>query len=326
MTMQPIETKPKKKRTLKSVEAALKPKVYVPSTDDAREELRKLMLQHASATKASVGMMHMSRDRKNRETGEVLACRLPEDTALRIQEAAKGAKHDADLLKTPIRRELRKLDIYEHFLKDVFGFAEVTCGYLASEVDFAKCVKPSQLRMFCGMAVINGRLVRRQKGVKSAYNANLRTRLYQAFTALWKNCARLGVTTKYLDVWMGAKHRELSRPDIVDGKVERNGKKVSIKGIAHSKGWHKACDVFLEDLYIIGRTLAGLPVWPSFYAAKLGYEHGGKISVNAPKLLTLDEAKALIGFTGSVPRGEVEAGVLDAPEVDDEDGDIELEE
>lgn len=318
MTMQPIETKSKKKRTLKAVAKALKPSIYVPSTDDPKEEIRKIMLQHHAATKASVGLKHMSTDRKNEETGEVIKCRLPEDTALVLQEAGKRAKADANALKTPIRRELRKLPIYTEFLKDVFGFGEVVSGYIASDIDFHKCVKPSQLKRFCGMAVINGKLERRTKGQKNAYNANMRTRLFQAFSAMWKNAAKEGVTTKYLEIWRNTKHRELSRPEVINGKVERNGKMVSAKGIAHKKGWHKACDVFLEDLYMMGRALEGLEVWPSYYAAKLGYEHGGKISVNAPKRLTVDEAKELIGFVGGQP---VAHPVVDEGEHDEVFGD-----
>lgn len=51
----------------------------------------------------------------------------------------------------------------------------------------------------------------------------------------------------------------------------------------------------LVQQHIVWRTLEGLEVWPSYYAAKLGYEHGGKISVNAPRKLTVEEAIALVG-------------------------------
>jgi hypothetical protein len=54
-------------------------------------------------------------------------------------------------------------------------------------------------------------------------------------------------------------------------------------------------------MYTIARTLEGLPVWPSYLAAKLGYMHGGKICINEPKVLTLEEAKAAIGYVGSTP-------------------------
>ncbi len=56
-------------------------------------------------------------------------------------------------------------------------------------------------------------------------------------------------------------------------------------------------------------------MWPSYYAAKLGYEHGGKVCVEAPKMITVDEALALVGNVGPVPRS---APVLyEDPEEDD---------
>lgn len=64
----------------------------------------------------------------------------------------------------------------------------------------------------------------------------------------------------------------------------------------------KMLDVFLEDLYVVWRALEGLPVWPDWYAGKLGYSHGGKIRVDAPKMLTLEEAKALVGDPGGRAR------------------------
>jgi hypothetical protein len=79
-------------------------------------------------------------------------------------------------------------------------------------------------------------------------------------------------------------------------------------GHAHSYGWHKAADILLEDLYVVWRALEALPVWPSYYAAKLGYEHGGApvdkvegyFKNAAPKMLTVEDAKRLVGISSSV--------------------------
>jgi len=65
-------------------------------------------------------------------------------------------------------------------------------------------------------------------------------------------------------------------------------------GFAHSKGWHAAADVLVEDMYIVWRAQLGLPVWPDYHAAKLGYSHNGKICVDAPRTMTLEEAKAFV--------------------------------
>jgi hypothetical protein len=89
---------------------------------------------------------------------------------------------------------------------------------------------------------------------------------------------------------------------IVDNETGKQiGEVRSAKKFIHDAGRRKATDVFLEDLYTIGRTLEGLPVWPSWYAAKLGYKHGGKVCVNAPTELTLEQAKELVGDVGAIP-------------------------
>jgi hypothetical protein len=200
--------------------------------------------------------------------------------------------------------------------------------------------KVSNIRRFCGLAVFDGRLERRSKGQKNKYNAQLRTRLYQFFTGMRKNTSRFtvcdkhaavrlktsdpvfkefreatlnckacqktefpnGVTTKYLDIWNDYKHRmaHSARVDVEANTID--GKKGAKKKI-DSTGWHKAADVFIEDLYIVWRALEGLPVWPSYQAAKLGYEHGGKICVTEPRLLTFEQAIEIVGDVGARPAG-----------------------
>lgn len=267
------------------------------ATGDPREELKKLVKQHRALIRTSVSITHMASDRTNRETGETIPCNLPLD----IQEQLKGVaqeavKKRATHLETAMLQQLRQVPIYDRFLKHVFGVGPVVAAYLVSEIDIHRSVKSSALRRFCGLAVINGRLERRAKGVKSSFSSELRTRLYQMFSSMWKNGRGKGRTCKYLEVWTNSKHRKLQTA--VDDKVNNGVKEVSAQGYAHSYGWHKAADVFIEDLYMVWRALEGLPVWPSYYAAKLGYEHGGKISVNAPKTLTVEEALAVVGEVG----------------------------
>ena len=117
-----------------------------------------------------------------------------------------------------------------------------------------------------------------------------------------------------MQIWNDVKHRELSA-----GRT---------KAHSDSKGWHKAADVFLEDLYIVWRAMEGLDIWPSYYAAKLGYMHGGKISVNAPTRMTVEDALAVVGYVGgvtldrkmvwSVPVEAPEESAMVEPELEDE--------
>ena len=318
-TIDSILNEPKLPKAIKGLK---KKRVAVPSTNDPRLELRKIVQQHRAHTKTAVSIEHMSSNRKNRETGEIIACRLAEDTQSELHAVVKSVRHKSSTLESAMLRELKKIPIYNEFFAKVFGVGPVVAAYFITEVDICKATKTSNLRRFCGMAVINGHLERRASGPKciggaGTYNATLRTVLFQCFTAMWKNknktskARALGTTSKYLEIWQNTRERTFSHPSFdakantvesIDTATGTIRIQKGAAGHAFKKGWHKAADVLLEDLYIVWRTLEGLPVWPSYYAAKLGYEHGGKISVNAPKNLSLAEALQLVGNVGPVPR------------------------
>ncbi len=321
----------------------------LPASTNPKLELQRLVQAHVALTKSAVAIEHMASDRKNRTTGAVIPTRIPADVAARMLGNKKdpdgsmsvvALRREASKLETPMLRQLRQLPIYQLFLSKVYGVGPIVAAYLCSDISIhdrvdpqtqlLKALKPSGIRMFCGMAVINGRLVRRVAGEKNKYNASVRTRLFQMFSAMAKNAAKKvegrphGTTSKYLDIWQNIKHRELSseRVNVATNKwidntgVERGGARAH----AHSKGWHKACDVFLEDLYIVWRAIEGLPVWPSYYAAKLGYEHGGRICVNAPKMLSVEEALAIVGDVGGTAASAlIEVDAPSSGELDDEE-------
>lgn len=320
MTVEKIEKAMKKTR---------KAERAVPVHADPLDELRRLVRQHAAIVRSAVSVHNQRTDKKNRETGAVIPCRLPADARAALEVAENGLKAQATEVESLMTAQLKQVPIYKTFLSKVYGCGPVVAAYLCAEIDIrdrpnGKALKPSSLRLYCGLAVIDGRLVRRERGVVAKYNANMRTRIFQMMMSMFKNAARKtkdrpnGSTSKYLDVWANTKHRVLSSERVHDGKlVAGSGKVVSAKGHAHSMGWHKAADVFLEDLYIVWRAMEGLPVWPSYYAAKLGYEHGGRICVNAPKLISVEEALDMVGNVGGQPARVPVA--IDAPELDDED-------
>lgn len=284
----------------------LRKRATTPSSDDPREELRRLVMQHKALTKNAVALTNMVTDKKALQDivrdgvvvfkkGDAIKSRIPSDVQEQAKTFAKEVfAREADKIKGQMLRELRKIPVFQLFLSRVFGVGPVIAAYLVAEIDIRRSIKPSALRRFCGLAVIDGRLERRQKGEKAKFSTEMRTRLYQAFTAMAKNAVLHGKTTKYMEIWEGARHRKLQMADAAGKVVNGQGREVSAKGYAYSYGWHKAADVLIEDLYVVWRAIEGLEVWPSYYAAKLGYEHGGKISVNAPKLLTVEEALATV--------------------------------
>lgn len=341
---------------------ARRKRVEVPSCDDPKAELKRLVTQHKAYTRKAAAIEAMVRDRVSRQLKDddgnpvTILANVAEDKRVEALALVKSFRHAASELESAITRELRKVPVYQHFLSEVFGMGPVVSAYLIATIDIQKATKPSNLRRFCGLAIIGGRLERPTRGVKLGYCAELRTRLFQVHMAMWKNAAKftaceahdavrppgnasravkdqfraltlpcvnchatnypLGKTSKYLDIWLGYKHRMAHSERVTDDRIVRllcdkkdthvltplegNGADASAKGFIHSTGWHKSADVLIEDLYIVWRALEGLPVWPSYYAAKLGYQHRGKITVQA-RMLTLEEALDVIGDVGGRP-------------------------
>jgi hypothetical protein len=262
-------------------------------------------------------MHHMGSDRTH-ETGEVIPCLLPVDGVGGRDEvllASKNQKDAADKLTSVIEKELRKLPIYTEFLSKVYGMGPLTAGYLVAYIDIHRAEKPSQLQRYCGLAVIDGHFERRNGGPKfdaqgartdgtGTFNQELRTRVWQSFASMYKTAGGDTPTkqSKYLDVWRNTKSRALLRA--VDGKVESNGKDVSAKGFASSKGWHAAAQLFIYDLYLVWRALEGLPSWTTWYDWARGYEHGrGPLPrENTPRMLTCAEALEIVGYVGKTTK------------------------
>src|SRR6185312_15610752 len=90
---------------------------HVSSSENPREELRKLVQQHRALTKTSVAIMNMASDRKNHKTGEMIKCRLPEDVQAAFKELSKNvAKKKAKTLESAMLSELKKIPVYKLFL------------------------------------------------------------------------------------------------------------------------------------------------------------------------------------------------------------------
>lgn len=288
--------------------------VHVPSDDDPRTELRRLVKQHRNMIKSATAISNMRTDREIRQgprAGEIIKCPLPDDIRADMKLTVSAIKLAASALKSSMEKELRKIPIWTTLLSKMYGMGPVVGAYLVAEIDIHKSVKISQLRRFCGLAVINGRLERPEKGAVNRYNAQMRVRLFQLMTGMWKNAAqhvdketgevtRGATTTKYLEVWRNAWHRG-QHDERFDADANMWGDRKAGKLVVLRRAMWKACDVFLEDLYIVWRALEGLDVWPSYYTAKLtaGYEHGGAIAKEiGPRQITVEEALELVGDVG----------------------------
>lgn len=308
-----------------------------------REELRRLVRLHTNISRSAVALHHMRSDRKSRATGAIIHCLLPDDLRADLERAQKRFETTDKRIAREMARALKQLPIWS-WLGSVAGFAEKTSAILVGEADIARATKASSLKMFFGSCPVaeTGRLVRPVAKKSNRYHSGIRTVLWQAFTSMMKNEAKRypgaphGRTNKYLDIWYAAFFGSMHDPRYdANAKtwshVQPSGETSLVGGgtaYLRKRAMWKAVDIFVEDLYTVWRALEGLSVWPDWYAAKLGYMHGGKIAVREPRLITYDEAVAMAGDVGwrplAEPRSWKTAGTDEEDESDEEaDGDDE---
>lgn len=319
------------------------PPEHMPQSGDDMSELRRLVREHSMITRKALAIKGMFADRVIRQgprAGEIIKCALPYTVQGNLDVTAKALLAEAELLVTKpggLRDILRRQPIYQKFLKFTPGFAEgwVLGSYLIGFIDIRTggkdgtttrggdvrenrdpiATKLSHIIRYCGFAIgrnakglSTGRLERRTEGVKLGYNADLRTRLYVWASVIQKGGHTSIGKSKYFKYFHDTKHRLSNDPRyglkcVGDGEYV-NGSVKGGKAAVHSKAWHKMVHLLVEDLYTVWRTLEGLPVWPSYYSAKLGYIHGGMPTASkfgpamGPKMLTLDEALATVGLDG----------------------------
>lgn len=332
-------------------------KVAVPVVD-ARTELREVVSQHRALTRASVAISHMASDRTNRETGEKMRCRLPIDAQEECKAVAKAMSKRASSLASEMASKLKGQPIYDLYLSRVYGLGPVVAAYLVAFVDIRRCEKPSQLARYLGVAPCGpgGRLERPTRGQPIGFNRDLRSILWQAAGAMLRNAARATdgwsstikgekrdfapapCSSKYLDAWAAHRTRLMHSERVKDGKIVvapqaalaagKDPQVVSALRATNCAGRWRAMQILAEDLYTVWRAIEGLPIWPSYYAAKLGYAHGGQkidVAAQGPRLLTVEEALELVGDVGRIAGGDISALRAGAFDEDDdaEDGEPE---
>lgn len=329
----PKEKKAKAPRAAKKVLAALAPKAVegeVPPTDEERKkQLRCLVREYQALTNQIRATKQRTGPYTMKETGEVRQSPLnQEQKDALLRNAAAQETQRAGVLRQ-IEKILVHFPLYSQFIKDVAGVGVACAGLLLANIDWTRCEKVSSLQQFCGMGVRvddegKGHAQRKQAGTPLDYREEIKTALWHCFaqsmvkakdgrrvvdhvaedgTKVYAtdedgNEIRTGneavQNSPYFRRMVEYKHRLLSSPRYREEDNTFDGRKGG-KAIVNNMAYRPAAQLFLEHLYILGRTLAGLGVWPSYEAVKLGYGHGGKVAVNAPKFLTLAEAFAAVG-------------------------------
>lgn len=286
----------------------VKPEIPVNPIAELREIVRqhKFLMNFATRTAAPV------KDRKIKETGEVLPTRAPPSLILDALAAAETAKKEANRLETRMLKLMRGIPIYDEFLSQVDGCGAVVAAYIVSMVRIERANNVSQLIRYCGFGTgADGKSERRLTGPKwqpdgtfdpnagGTPNQELKIRLVQMFClGMRMNCVRKGENgqpsvqikeNKYVKRWLEAKHSALTIPNPRLGRLMGDGE-------ADAKGRRKATDLFLWDLYVMWRTLEGLTIRPDKYSAIRGHYHNGQEARDTLYTLTLDEARAMVGL------------------------------
>jgi hypothetical protein len=274
--------------------------VEPPVHQDPIQELRRLVRMHKRWVQTAQQWEASISDYKLRATGETLRCTVPEHVRADVRNCIGALRGEADAIVRQMGKLLRGIPLYDLFLSKVFGFGPIVSSYLITRVNPRRCTKVSQLVRYCGNAndpATGKREIRHgapkygpdgtyDASATGTYNDELKMRLWQAMSAMYKCAAKAKVTTKYLDRWVNVVHSRTT--------TER------AKGAFHA-GRRKATDLFLWDLYVMARTLAGLEVWPDKHAAETGFFHGGIPVWGAPRTLSIDEALAMVGDPGKHP-------------------------
>ena len=309
MTMQPNDyrTAPNPTKLAKRLGKRRAPEPV--ASDSPSIELRRIVHVHRTLLRDATAIDNMSSDRvwkkkdvDGNEVKETVPCRLPEHNKVDMQATAEKLREEAKHLERAMLVQLRQIPVYVEFLSKVKGVGPVTAGYLAAMVRIDRSVKVSQLIRYCGFGTgRDGKSERREGAPKYApdgsvtdgtgtYNDELKIALVMCLKFMRMSCAKERATNRYLKRWDDAKHTALTIPNARLGRVMRDGE-------ADDKGRRKATDLFLWDLYVMWRTLEGLPVWPDKYAAMRGVMHGGAGCENVPMTLTLDEGREMVGLT-----------------------------
>lgn len=321
--------------------AAPEPAVHA----DPRTEVRRLIDMHKNWTETARSWRQSVTDRKNRETGEVIACTKPPHVVADAKNAADRLDAECKRLETAIESALEGVPIYREFLSKVYGLGPVVCGYLVAMVKIDVCRNVSQLIRYAGNGCTSEGLAERLKqtpkaiGGEGTYNAILKTRVWQGLIAMRKNAQKYtvceahaavkpkkgtqaqkaafrtltleckacrttktpnGSVTKYTRRWAEGLHSALTLPN--KRLSEKAGAPTVMNGgQANEKGRRKATDLFLWDLYVVWRTLEGLTVRPDKYSAIRGRYHNGQEARDSEYVLTLEEARAIVGEPSASP-------------------------
>jgi len=220
---------------------------------------------------------------------------------------------------TNVRRLLRLHPLWNNWLKHQKGCGPTMSGVIISEIDVSKADTVSALWSYCGLAVDSktGKAVRMKRGEKAGYNPWLKSKLVKVLgdcliraNSPWRqhyDDYKLRKQNTMLPECMLCKGKGTfkSKKEAADEEAEgtssREKKCTNCEGTGGPAPWgqsdahrHQAAirymvKKFLEEMWVVWRTIEELPVTEPYAVAVLGRAHGdhggmGIQSVPAPTM------------------------------------------
>lgn len=208
----------------------------------------------------------------------------------------------ANIQTKQLETYMKQLPIWNLWMKDVPGMGPNIAAAILGSVRFDKSEKPSNLIQFCGVGFVidaDGKFVaqRKQKGQLLGYNEDIRKALYVYGSVIIKGQNLPSIReSKYFKIYqnkyLGLLAKNELSPFMDEKKIKKEQKIIFAKSGTSAR--RLMCRVLVEDMYFVGRALEGLPIWPDYYATRLGYAHGGKVVVNKPVKLSVEKALEIV--------------------------------
>lgn len=245
----------------------------------------------------------------NRNTKGIDGVHLADDDREFLGTIGDGLDSLEKHAEKQVKKALKGIPIYEHWLSKQKGCGTRMSGFLISETNIERCETPSQLWAWFGLAVVDGHAERRHKGQKARFDPERKAKVLKVLgESLIKK-----LSDPWYDIYIGYKHRKETQnvPECMGCKGQ--GKRSAIKigarwkdttectpeeiqqhgppketscwnceGTGGPAPWgrsqqhrHQAAirymiKQFLLVLWREWRTLAGLPVRPPYHVEKLG--------------------------------------------------------
>lgn len=172
-----------------------------------------------------------------------------------LNKYAERHRTDEEEATKDIADMVQGVEIIERMTK-VKGIGITLAATIASMIDISKDDHVSNLWRYAGYAVAeDGRRERPTKGEKLHYNVRLKTALYLAAVSM----IRLG--SPYRVVYDEAKaYYQANRPEWTKAHI-------------HQASLRKMVKIFLQHLWLVWRTIEGLPVTQPYVQENLGHNH-----------------------------------------------------